>query len=139
MWWAESLKDGVIPGTQGWDEAIERAYTESRHPGYAIYDNIVPRDEMILNLVRMGSAKESHDTDPTDRQKADRVLLRDWPLLRLPYRRSQDFFLEEGDLAMGGITVTRWLGPERSDEEYVEPDYLKTQGITVDQFLGRPQ
>jgi hypothetical protein len=140
MWWAESLKDGVIPGTQGWDELIERAYTENRHPGYTIYDNIVGRDEMILNLVRLGSAKVLYNKpDAVDRQKADKVLLRDWPLLRLPYRRSQDNFLEEGDLAKGGITVTRLLGDTRSHDDFLEPDYLRMQGITVDQFLGRTQ
>ena len=113
MWWAESLKDGVIPGTQGWDDQIEEAYTEALHPGHVTYENIVGRDEMILNLVRLGSAKVSYDTDAVDRQKADKVLLRDWPNLKLPYRRSQDNF--------------------------IGPGYLEAQGITVDQFLGRKQ
>lgn len=117
MWWAESLKDGVIPGTLGWDDAIEQAYTESRHPGHAIYDNIVGRDEMILNLVRLGSSKAPFDTSPTDRQKADKVLLRDWPKLRLPYRRSQDCLIMDSNLQGDG--------------------FLQAQGITVDQFLGR--
>jgi hypothetical protein len=139
MWWAESLKDGVIPGTRGWDELIERAYTENRHPGYTIYDNIVGRDEMILNLVRLGSAKVLYnETDAVDRTRADQVLLRDWPRLRLPYRRSHDCLIEPGDLAKGGgITVEQLLGETRSQDHFLEPDYLTMQGITADQFLGR--
>lgn len=138
MWWAESLKDGVIPGMRGWDDQIERAYTEALHPGNVTYWNIVNRDTMILNLVRLGSAKVLYnEPDAVDRQKADKVLLRDWPLLRLPYRRSHDCLIEPGDLAKGGITVEQLLGETRSQDHFLEPDYLTMQGITADQFLGR--
>jgi hypothetical protein len=138
MWWAESLKEGMLPGTQGWDDLIDRAYTESIHPGNVIYESIVGRDEMILNLVRLGSAKVPYnEPDAVDRKKADKVLLRDWPLLRLPYRRSHDCLIEPGDLAKGGITVEQLLGEERSHVDFLEPDYLTMQGITADQFLGR--
>lgn len=95
---------------------IERAYTDTSHPGYAIYENIVERDEMIFYLIRLGSSKDSRAADiyACDRGKADKVLQRDWSRLRLPYRRSQDYL-------------------------DFEPGYLEMQGITVDQFLGRTQ
>lgn len=94
---------------------IERAYTDKSHPGYATYEGIVDRDEMIFYLIRLGSSKDSGAADvyASNRQKADKVLQRDWPRLQLPYRRSQDNFFE--------------------------PGYLEMQGITVDQFLGRTQ
>jgi len=74
MFWVESFKEGVVPGTQGWDDTILYAYCDHYHPGYVTYHNMVDRDEMILNLVRLGSGWYPDDRYAADRHKAEVVL-----------------------------------------------------------------
>jgi hypothetical protein len=77
-----------VPGTTGWDDTILYAYCDRYHPGYAIRD----RDEMILNLVRLGSGWIANDSYAADRHKAEIVLRRDWPNLKRPYNRSEALY-----------------------------------------------
>ena len=95
MFWVESLKEGVVPATQGWDDTILSAYCDTNHPGYVTYYNMVDRDEMILNLVRLGSAWYPNDRFAADIHKAEVVLLRDWPNLKRPINRSEAIYGHE--------------------------------------------
>lgn len=90
-----------MPGTKGWDDTILDAHCDHYHPGYAMWD----RDEMILNLVRLGSGWIANDSYAADRHKAEVVLRRDWPNLKRPYNRSEALYgydyLEPHDSADG--------------------------------------
>ena len=92
MFWAESFKEGVVPGTQGWDDTILDAYCEHYHPGYVTFQMMSGRDEMILDLVRLGSGWYPNDRYATDRHKAEVVLRRDWPNLKRPINRSEAIY-----------------------------------------------
>jgi hypothetical protein len=117
LWWAESVKEGVVPGTLGWDQAVRSSYVIGFHPAHCMYKGW-DRDEVVLEIVRMNSATPSGDNDrlAVDRFKADQVLRRDWPDLELPYVRSQDEFIGPGYLHYTNSTIESFLGRTKFEE-----------------------
>ena len=121
MMWAESSKEGVLPGTRGWDQTILAAYCDNVHPALALRSLDYERDGIIYVLVKLNSAphkvnglpEHEHDELAVDYERAEWVLRRDWSELERPYRRSQD--------------------------DYLGPGYLEMQGLTADEFLGRQE
>jgi hypothetical protein len=73
LWWVETFDEGVVPGTTGWDDAIQSAYYEINHPGYAMSQDL-ERERAIKEVVWAAVASGAGHVE-----NARQVLRRDWP------------------------------------------------------------
>jgi len=101
LWWVETFKDGVRPGTEGWDDAIIQAYTDLYHPGQAIYSGF-ERDDIIYRLCL--------NADDAGRPgMSGEILDRDWPDVGERLAVTHDY-VEPDYLGLQGITAAQFLG-----------------------------
>jgi hypothetical protein len=113
LWWADALKAGVVPGTDGWDLAIQDVYGDlGQHPGWRTYFH-EDREEVFRDLIRTGGNAVHHD-------KAEQILEERWP------RIVKHFELPDVDLsdllALQGITADQFLGRSEWPKPYSYPE-----------------
>jgi hypothetical protein len=108
--WADAYKEGVIPGTKGWDESIMSLYgcTENLH--YLIKSSVIDFDDLVFNL--MVSSASADDSEVCSRSEVERLIRRDWPDLKSPWFRS---------------------------DYYDNPRFTDLPNNTMDQFLMRSE
>jgi hypothetical protein len=103
LWWVETFDEGVVPGTTGWDDAIQSAYYEIHHPGYAIYQGL-ERNRVIKEVVWAAVG----DAAPVE--NARQVLRRNWPDIAALQADPYPEYIGPGYLEHQNSTVDQFLG-----------------------------
>ena len=104
LWWVETFHEGVVPGTNGWDGSIQRAYYEINHPGYAMSQGL-ERERAIKEVVWAAVAYGAGSVE-----KARQVLRRDWPGIAALQDDPYPEFIGPGYLELQNSTVDQFLG-----------------------------
>lgn len=109
MVWAEAIKEGIVPGMNGWDATFRTVFRRGQNPVYNAVNNHDRRD-MVIDL--MSNCAGNTPDWPCDPTVIDRIIDEVWPDIN---EDSED---------------------EDERDERDRPNLFKLQGITMDNFLG---
>lgn len=84
IWWGDSLRPGIIPGTKGWDRAIYSLYWTEAHPSSVMWASMGGRSSIIHTL-------QLFNRNLFQAEKAGAIVASQW------YRKEDDDNYSEDD------------------------------------------
>jgi hypothetical protein len=80
MVWMEAMKEGMVPGTHGWDASIVRRYSRTAHPAFNLLAGGYSDFQLMSNLIMYTNS--SPHRDPCDTDVARQILVREFSHLK---------------------------------------------------------